>query len=65
MASDDGVELCKLSGLYILNVLSSEFGKDKIRLYRDDGLSCFQNVTGPQAEKELKRKYVKYSKAVI
>ena len=54
------MELCELTGLYILNVLSSEFGKKKIGLYRDDGLSLFQNMTGPQAER-VKRKYVNVS----
>ena len=39
----------------LLNVLSSEFGKEKIGLYRDDGLSCFQNMTGPQAERVKKK----------
>ena len=43
-----------ISGLYIVNVLSSEFRKERIRLYRDDGLSCFQNMTGPQAERVKK-----------
>ena len=30
------------SGLYILDILTTEFGHDKIGLYRDDGLGCFQ-----------------------
>ena len=55
MENYDGAELCELTGLYILNVLSSEFGKGKIGLYRDDGLSCFQNMTGPQAERVKKK----------
>ena len=32
-----------------------KFGKEKIGLYRDDGLSCFQNMTGPQAERVKKK----------
>ena len=55
MGSYDGAELCELTGLYIFNVLSSEFGKEKIELYRDDGLSRFQNMTGPQAERVKKK----------
>ena len=43
--------------MYILNVLSSEFTREKIGLYRDGGLSCFQNMTGPQAEKINKKIY--------
>ena len=54
MGSYDGAELCELTGLYILNVLSSKFGKEKIGLYRDHGLSCFPNMTGPQAERVKK-----------
>ena len=47
--------MCELTGLYILNVLSSEFGKEKIGLYRDDGWSCFENMTGSQAERVKKK----------
>ena len=47
MGSYNGTELCDLTGLYMLDVLSNEFGKERIGLYRDDGLSCFQNMTGP------------------
>ena len=65
MGSYDGAELCELTGLYILNVSSRKFGKEKIGLYRDDGLSCFQNMTGPEAERVKKRKYVKYFKAAV
>ena len=65
MGSYDGAELCELTGLYILNVLSRKFGKEKIGLYRYDGLSCFQNMTGPEAERVKKRKYVKYFKAAV
>ena len=54
MGSYDGAELCELTGLYILSILSSELGKEKIGLYRDNGLSCFQNMTGYQAERVKK-----------
>ena len=55
MGSYDEAELCELTGLYILSVLSGEFGKEKIGLYRDDGLSYFQKMTGSQAERVKKR----------
>ena len=55
MRSYDGAESCELTGLYMLNVLSSKFGKEKIGLYRDDGLTCFQNMTGSQAERVNKK----------
>ena len=57
------IELCELTGLYILSIMDSEFGKEKIGLYRDDGLGCFQNMSGTQ--KELKRKFVKYLKTLV
>ena len=55
MGGYNGAELFELTGLYILTVLSSEFDKEKIGLYRDDGISCFQNMTGPQAERFKKK----------
>ena len=51
IGSYDGAELCELTSLYILSVMDSEFGKEKIGLYRDDGLGCFQNMSGPQLER--------------
>ena len=55
MGSYDGAELCELTGHYIFDVLSNELSKEKIGLYHDDGLSCFQNMTGPQAGKVKKK----------
>ena len=45
MGSYDGAEVCELVGLYLLNLLTNEFGKRNIGLYRDDGFSCFQNIS--------------------
>ena len=42
-------------GLYILDIPTKEFGHDKIGLYRDDGLGCFQNLSGPESEKVKKK----------
>ena len=56
MGSYDGVELCKFTGLYILSVLNSEFGKEEIGLYRDNSLSCFRKI------KVLKRRGLKRKK---
>ena len=50
MGAYDGAELCELVGIYLLNVLSKEFNKDCIGLYRDDGLAYFKNVTGRQGD---------------
>ena len=61
MGSFDGAEVCELVGLYLLDVLSEEFGDNKIGLYRDDGLSCFQNLSGPESQK-IKKKICKIFK---
>ena len=56
MGSYDGAEICELVGLYLLDLLSSKFCKERIGLYRDDGLAAFQ-LSGPaatRAEKTLK-----------
>ena len=61
MGSFDGAELCELVGLYILHRLSEKYGIDTLRLYRDDGLCCYRNLTGPQSEK-LKKDLIKMLK---
>ena len=61
MGSFDGAEVCELVGLYLLDILSEEFGDNRIGLYRDDGLSCFQNLSGPESEK-IKKKLCKIFK---
>ena len=55
MGRYDGAGLCELTSLYILNVLSIELGTEKIGLYREDGLSYFQNMTGTQAGRVEKK----------
>ena len=55
MGSYDGAEVCEFVGLYILDIFSKQFGHDKIGLYRDDGLGCFQNLSGPESEKGIKK----------
>ena len=49
--SYDGAEVFELVGLFILNELCNEYGKDNICLYRDDGLAIFKHTSGPQAER--------------
>ena len=51
MGSYDGTEVCELVGVYLLNLLTNEFGKHNIGLNRDDGISSFQNISGPDSEK--------------
>ena len=50
MNSYDGAELCELVCLYLLDLLTKKFGKQNIGLYRDDGLSCFENISEPDRE---------------
>ena len=57
----DGAEVCELVGLYLLNILKSEFGGKNIRSYRDNGLSYFENKSGPELEK-IKKKICKIFK---
>ena len=55
MGSFDEAEVCELVELYLLHILVTKFGKENISLYSDDGLSCFQNHTGPALEKIKKK----------
>ena len=64
MSSYDGVELCELFGLYLLDLLTKEFCKQSISWSRDDGLSCFENISGPDSDKIKKKKYLQPSKAM-
>ena len=41
--------------MYLLNLLTNEFRKHSIGLYRDDGLSYFQNISDPDSEKIKKK----------
>ena len=49
--SFDGAEICEPVGVYILSVLSEKYGKERVGLHRDDGLACFEIISGPEAEK--------------
>ena len=49
------VDLCKLVGLYRLDLLTQEFGRQNIGLYGDHGLSCFENISGRDQEKVKKK----------
>ena len=48
-------------GLYLLDIIRKKFGGNRIGLYRDDRLSCFQNFSGPESEK-IKKKLCKIFK---
>ena len=59
MGSFDGAEVCELVGLFILNELSITFGKDRVGLYRDDGLILLKGTRGRLAD-QTKRNYTIY-----
>ena len=61
MGSYDGAEYCELVGLYILHKLGEKYGKERIGLYRDDGLACFENTSGPEVEK-IRKAFIKLFK---
>ena len=51
MGSYDGVEVCKLVGLFMLDKLSNIFEKNFVGLYRDDGLAVLRNCTARTADR--------------
>ena len=51
MGSCDGAEVCKIVGLFMLDMLSKSFEKKSIGLYRDNGLSIFRDYNGYQNDK--------------
>ena len=54
MGSFDGAEVCELIGLFILNSLAKEYGKDRVGLYRDDGLILLRGTSARLADKARK-----------
>ena len=48
-------------GLYILHKLGEKYGKERIGLYRDGGLTCFENASGPKAER-IRKAFIKLFK---
>ena len=51
MGAYDGAELCELVGPFLLYKLSLKYNKNKIGLYRDDGLAISKNISGPKSQK--------------
>ena len=51
MGSYDRAELCELVGLFILHSLKDTYGPNTSGLYRDDGLCCFNNISGPESDR--------------
>ena len=58
----DGPELWELVCLYVFDLFAMEFGQQNVGLHSDDGLTCFENVSGPDSEK-IKKKLFKIFKS--
>ena len=65
MGSYYRAELCELVDLYLVDLLTKDFGKQNIGLYRDDGLSCFENISGPDSEKIEKKLFKIFESNVL
>ena len=55
MGSFEGVEVCKLIGLSILNDLANKYWSNSIGLYKDEGLAIFKNTTFKNTTYEIIR----------
>ena len=62
MGSYDGTELSELVGSNLLDLVTKEFSAQNIGLYRDDGLCCFENISGPDSQK-IKKNFLKIFKS--
>ena len=58
MGSYDGVELCRLIGIFTQSVLQDIINKEAKGLYRDDGLIVFNKVTSQKTDK-IRKKIIK------
>ena len=47
MGSFDGMKICELVGVCILNV-GGNYGKEMVSVYREDGLACFKTISAPK-----------------
>ena len=63
MGSFDGAKVCELESLYLLDILRKEFGDNKVGLYRDGRLSCFQNLPDTESEK-IKKNFIRSFKCM-
>ena len=55
MGAYDSTEVCKLIGIFLLNLLGQQFDTKNTGLYRDDGLSIFKNCSCSHIEKIKRR----------
>ena len=55
------MEIWEVVGLYILHKLGQKYGKERISLYSDDGLACFENISRREAER-IRKAFIKLFK---
>ena len=54
MGSYNGVEVCEIVGIFIIDIMRKSFEKKIISLYSDDVLSIFRNYNNHQNDKVRK-----------
>ena len=62
MGAYDGVKMCELTGIFLLNLLGRQYDTKNIGLYRDDGLSRTLVV---RKWKRLRNAYKKYLRTMV
>ena len=63
MGSNDGAEICELTGIYILLQLSNLLPQEDIGLYRDDGQILLRNTNG-QLMDRIRKNLIKLFKLI-
>ena len=63
MGSNDGAEICELTGIYILSQRSNLLPREDIGLYRDDGLILLRNTNG-QLTDRIRKNVIKLFKEI-
>ena len=63
MGSNDGAEICELTGIYILLQLSNLLPREDIGLYRDDGQILLRNTNG-QLMDRIRKNLIKLFKLI-
>ena len=63
MRSCHGIEVCALSGIFMLSLIGNKYNPNNTE-YRDDGLGIFKNTKGCNLNK-LKRLFKKYLRTKV
>ena len=60
----DSVEVCGLTGAFLLDKISVKYDKNRTGLYRDNGLSLFKNSTS-KSKKELTKTFKYFGLEIV